>query len=523
MAPLGGVMIPRPNARMMIGAGLAAAALLGATATTADARLSCGGKKATMVGSNGRDVIRAPKHGVQVIVARGGDDRIFAKGGHDVICAGPGDDVIFAGDGKDKVRGQGGDDYIDGGASGDKLLDGGGGADTIIGGGGGDKVKGGGDGDRILGGIQDDDLSGGSGSDVVVGGQGTDRMTGGSGDDHLRGDTNVDAFIGQGGSDTASFATATPPGYRDTGGVYVNLAKGEAWGEGHEPLRDIENVIGSPFEDNLYGRGGSGSVVGGLGSDTCELFANTCAPHVPKQSYAYIAEADSLDPGLVVYGTGANDTWQISPASGGIRISGTALQAADSCTGVTGGTFCKISPAQLGYILVWGGDGNDSISFRGRISPATEVYADGGVGSDVLSGSNNADTLSSGQAGSDRVYGRGGEDALFSRGLDQDQLFGGPGSDNLATDNPCGNHYFSGGSGHGDVAGFANIWYGGGIQGRIGGRATRGSCKGTSVLANNEVLEGTRFEDALFALRRTDLLIGKEGHDLCVGGKHKTC
>ena len=286
MAHKGSVTIPRPTARMMIAAGLAAAALLGATATTADARLSCGGKKATMVGSNGRDVIRAPKHGVQVIVARGGDDRIFAKQGHDVICAGPGDDVVFAGDSKDRVRGQGGDDYIDGGSSGDKLLDGGGGDDTIIGGGGGDKVKGGGGGDRILGGIQDDDLSGNSGSDVLVGGQGTDRMRGGSGDDHLRGDTNVDAFIGQGGSDTASFATATPPGYRDTGGVYVNLAKGEAWGEGHERLSDIENVIGSPFEDSLFGRGGTGSVDGGLGVNTCGLFANTCDSEVPRQSSA---------------------------------------------------------------------------------------------------------------------------------------------------------------------------------------------------------------------------------------------
>ena len=191
---------------------------------------------------------------------------------------------------------------------------------------------------------------------------------------------------------------------------------------------------------------------------------------------------------------------------------------------VKGNTLCEISPARLGYILAWGADGNDSISFSGRISDATEVYADGGVGSDVLSGSNNADTLSSGQAGSDRVYGRGGEDALFSRGLDQDKLFGGPGSDNLATDNPCGGHYFSGGSGNGDVAGFANVWYGGGVQARIGGHATRpGSCKGTTILANSEVLEGTRFTDALYALRRSDLLIGHEGPDLCVGGKHKSC
>lgn len=83
----------------------------------------CHGQPATIVGTDGRDVLRGTP-GADVIVGLGGDDVISGMGGDDIICGGagndaiiggPGDDVISAGDGDDIVIGGAGDDDIDGG------------------------------------------------------------------------------------------------------------------------------------------------------------------------------------------------------------------------------------------------------------------------------------------------------------------------------------------------------------------------------------------------------------------------
>ena len=83
----------------------------------------CLGKEATIVGSDGADVL-AGTSGADVIVARGGADRISAGAGADVICAGGGGDVVRAGKGEDLVLGQAGEDRLFGGADGDSLVGG---------------------------------------------------------------------------------------------------------------------------------------------------------------------------------------------------------------------------------------------------------------------------------------------------------------------------------------------------------------------------------------------------------------
>ncbi|MFM9045993.1 MAG: hypothetical protein ACKOL0_09475, partial [Solirubrobacterales bacterium] len=54
---------------------------------------------------------------------------------------------------------------------------------------------------------------------------------------------------GGSGIDTISFATHTPPGYRKTTGVYVNLADGVSIGASRFSLSNFEDVIGSSFDD----------------------------------------------------------------------------------------------------------------------------------------------------------------------------------------------------------------------------------------------------------------------------------
>lgn len=93
---------------------------------------TCGGSKATVVGRVRPDRRTASK-AADVIVARGGDDRIDGAGGGDRICGGPGDDRLSGGEGSDRLSGGEGNDVLSGGPGRD-LLDGGRGRNRCSGG-----------------------------------------------------------------------------------------------------------------------------------------------------------------------------------------------------------------------------------------------------------------------------------------------------------------------------------------------------------------------------------------------------
>ena len=94
--------------------------------------VQCKGQAATLVGTNGNDVLSGTS-GKDVIAARGGNDRISAKGGNDVVCGGGGKDRANGGGGKDTLRGQAANDRLKG-AGGNDNLRGGGGRDRCNGG-----------------------------------------------------------------------------------------------------------------------------------------------------------------------------------------------------------------------------------------------------------------------------------------------------------------------------------------------------------------------------------------------------
>lgn len=101
----------------------------------------CAGRKATIVGTNGRDLIRGTAK-ADVIAALGGTDDVRGLGGNDVICLGGGNDRARGGGGNDRILGQGGDDRLEGQGGKDVLL-GAGGIDTLLGGPGTDTATGG--------------------------------------------------------------------------------------------------------------------------------------------------------------------------------------------------------------------------------------------------------------------------------------------------------------------------------------------------------------------------------------------
>jgi Ca2+-binding RTX toxin-like protein len=136
------------------------------------------------------------------------------------------------------------------GTSGDDTLTGSNGVDDVIDGLAGD--------DDIDGKSGDDTLSGGDGDDTIDGGSGVDILIGGAGADDLDG--------GSGSDDTASYVGSSA-------GVNVSLTTGSGSGgdAAGDTLSDIENLIGSDYNDTLTGNstgGGANTLDGGLGDDT---------------------------------------------------------------------------------------------------------------------------------------------------------------------------------------------------------------------------------------------------------------
>lgn len=149
------------------------------------------------------------------------------------------------------------------------------GKDIIYGKDGEDSIFGGTDNDTLVGGKGTDDLMGDEGHDVLLGGQGADALEGGEGndalfgnggDDTLRGGSGEDLNDGGHGNDTADFSDISFV-------VRVDLSKGEAVYEVApmvtvmDTLVSIENLIGSDFDDSLWGDLNNNILEGGGGND----------------------------------------------------------------------------------------------------------------------------------------------------------------------------------------------------------------------------------------------------------------
>jgi Ca2+-binding RTX toxin-like protein len=183
----------------------------------ASAAYFCGGLQATLVGTDGADILVGTA-GRDVIVGLGGNDTISGLGGDDVICGGPGNDLLIGGSGDDRLIGGLGVDTADYSAAAARVIvdlsagtASGEGSDTLIylenvvgssfadvltgnatvnvlrGGGGNDLLRGGGGNDRLWGGAGKDTLRGNGGNDLLRGGGGGDLLNGGAGRDTLDG------------------------------------------------------------------------------------------------------------------------------------------------------------------------------------------------------------------------------------------------------------------------------------------------------------------------------------------------
>ncbi|PCH72383.1 MAG: hypothetical protein COC12_06200, partial [Rhodobacteraceae bacterium] len=391
----------------------------------------------TVYGGDGKDIIKGGggndkfygEAGNDVIRGGIGNDKIYGGTDYDTLYGGAGNDRVWGGNGRDKAYlGKGDDVFFDNGQKGKNGGDtvyGGDGKDTINGGGGNDKfygeagedlIRGGSGNDKINGGTNSDTLYGGDGNDRLIGGAGDDTLIGGAGDDTLIGGAGEDTLIGGKGYDTASYKDASS-------GVIVYLNglsdrnTGEAAGDSYA---SIENLVGSRFDDELWGVWGGGSrleggdgddkmfgfggdntFIGGKGAD----YAGGSKNGIDTLSYETAQEKVLVDLQKSFLNTG--------DAKGDYYFSIDILKGSD---------FNDTLTSSRSGNRIEGGNGSDQLFGREGVDTLF-----GGNGDDTLNGGDGNDTLNGGFGRDTFVFATGGgRDVIedFNRGNDSIQLEG---------------------------------------------------------------------------------------------------
>ncbi len=354
---------------------------------------------------------------------------------NDTITGNAGANILSAGDGKDHFFGSGGGDTFDGGAGKDwidyrsstvavnvNLV-------TGVGTGGlaaGDKYS---NIENIRGSAGDDTLIGDDNANVIYGGKGSDRIGGGGGNDMIYTAGGYDSVDGGAGIDTISYADSWDK-------VTVNLGGGggQYGAASRDTIINVENVVGSKFDDTLTGDAGTNKLDGGTGNDIIRGAGG-------NDALIGGAGADVLDGGVGV------DVVSYANTHTGVTLSlvtGGALNASADQNGVQP-TLASTDGCADDDL----NDGNGSINVDASYSAVdgvTDATGDTYVGIENVLGSAFNDNITgdalvnrlNGGAGNDMLNGAGGNDYLLG-GIGIDSLTGGVGADVFVFDVGFGN------------------------------------------------------------------------------------
>jgi Ca2+-binding RTX toxin-like protein len=241
-------------------------------------------------------------------------------------------------------------------------------ADAITGSNSGDRLEGQGGNDIILGNGGNDTLTGGSGNDTLDGGAGNDSLDGNSGQDVFRGGAGNDTFLGGGGVDFDIADYSQDAANGATQGIQVNQSGSMQGGispdtvidgfGGIDSISGVRNIVGTQFNDTIYGGGNANVLDAGGGND-------------------------------FVFGQDGNDT----------------ILGGDGNDTVDGGNDDDTVDGGIGNDIVRGSAGNDTLT--------------GGTGNDLLEGGTGNDSIE-GNAGADTFRGGSGNDTFVGGGVDGD-------------------------------------------------------------------------------------------------------
>jgi Ca2+-binding RTX toxin-like protein len=473
---------------------LLASSLAAATPSEEEAP-RCHGARATIVGTEGDDVLRGTSER-DVICGGGGDDAILGSLGNDVLCGGPGADLIHGGRGNDLAS------------------------------------AGAGDGDRVIGDLGDDKLLGGPGDhDEVAGSLGIDTVSGGPGDhDFVHGDYGYDRMDGGPGKhDVASFATDVGAG-RDGGGVKVNLARHRARGDGHDRLFRFEDLEGSAFDDVLLGNRQANLIDGGAGEDAIhggggadQLSGGREA--TPRAS-AYV-ELDAVPGGggglQIVAGEGADDlAVSLDDASSTFGVTAKrAIALGPGCDRVSATQASCPSDGPARWLMADLGPGDDSLKVEGSLAGAQNVRIAGGLGNDTIHGGAEDDLIEGGY-GADRLYGGDGSDGLIGSRPGPTFLYGEGDGDLLAAGGGCAGGALVGGPGRDDASFAETPAHPGVLHVSFPAHAAWidaiPNCRRVRLSPTNEDMEGSFDWDVLVGDARANNMLGQPGEDRFYGG-----
>jgi Ca2+-binding RTX toxin-like protein len=405
------------------------------------------------------------------------DNRLYGGAGNDLIDGGGvdsnTDDHLYGGEGQDTLLGVIG---IDGTFASENIYDGGSGDDSIdftnygqavtfslFNGDGNDTIVGI---ERLIGSGGDDFLKGNDAANVLNGGLGNDDLRAGTGNDLFLYTGGIDTIRGGADSDTmdmTGFGFAVDITLSDADNAVTSGLTG-SWDTGTSrvlvtlPDLDVENAIGTDFDDRLRGDDAANLLAGGKGDD-------------------------------VVFGSGGDD---VIAYGGGSDIwnGGTGRDTASFATQVDP----VIVNLDLGIAI--SGDGSTVLV---NLSNFEDVV--GSIGADLLSGDGDANRLE-GLSGDDTLRGGDGDDLLSGSDGD-DLLVGGSGADTL----------------YGGV-GIDTADYSGSINGiRLNletGDGFDGDAQG-DVLTGIEVIIGTGMADEILGGDAAEHLIGGDGADSLMG------
>ncbi|MEM1160861.1 MAG: tandem-95 repeat protein [Pseudomonadota bacterium] len=255
-----------------------------------------------------------------------------------------------------------------------------------------------------------DVLYGGDGDDELYGGDDADRLYGGDGNDLISGGLGGDLLDGRDGIDTVDYS-----GELLGVNVFLDGSFTNGGGAAGDQIMNAENLIGTSFDDNLFGDGGSNVIDGGDGRDNLDGRAGSDT----------LRGGDGFDQ-LV-----GSDDWGTDILDGGAgRNLANYFEAAESQ--IIHFADRSNSAINFGEHTV-----DDWINITGVIGSgghSNTIYGDdgindiiGGLRSDVLYGGGEVDALV-GLGDDDSLYGGDGADVIIG-GAGLNQLYGGEGRD----------------------------------------------------------------------------------------------
>ena len=441
---------------------------------------------------------------VNTLDGQGGDDTLFGGEASDWLLGGAGDDTLKGGLGNDTLIGGTGNDtaeYADEGkvivdlsltdANGynevtivntsgnelDKLLDisnitGSDTKDDELYGDDQNNIFRGLDGnDTLLGRAGDDILEGGLGSDTLQGGDDQDTLRGSFGNDTLEGGRGNDILEGGAGIDVISYENAQ-------NSVEVRLDTGVASGDGIDSILDVENVIGSNYDDTV------------TGTDTTNVF-------YAKDGADTLIGNDGND---TLYGENGADT--LLGGRGEDRLFG------------GDGTTDDSTEDMASYIDVNSGIGIQVDLTKDNTVGNARVINDGYNTNDYLEeiehirGSNYKDYII-GDANANRFLGESGDDTLYG-GAGNDTLDGGVGNDTMRGE--AGSDTMTGGDGV-DVADYSNAT--GAIEVDLANYDINGFNVSQDGFGDKDRLEGV---ENIIGTTSTDTIVGDIANNMFEGG-----